>query len=425
MPLFITCLRLGVSLKWIDAKVTWRIAYFSARLHTSIVLTIFLSYFSESLSLFFPPPPQVYTYISALAWATLDDKVLEMPLGPISSLYISVVVILIATRWTDKQNRISFFRTFRISQKYVGMRDENREMHKDGFIDTKTPKDNIVRTLKAVIGRQEIAPAVKEDLNRCINILIKTENLNVVDYSAVKRVNKRGSKSGRIGEEWLGLALEARRYVVVVCHTFLLASRCGLTNNKCAPKTTGRDHRGSYSVAGGRKWFSKRLRSGSETTPGIANQCDKKMMRLFITSLNNISFNALQLRAQARMKSQNGPMFWMGWRLVLEDDLLRKCHVNDYSVFSNFLNEIDAGYEHFQAPYHNSAHGAEVMYATNYYLKESGFLKTCKITEHDLFAAVIAAAAHDFRHPGRTNAFLCKAGLEASIFDEEGPDYIE
>ena len=148
-------------------------------------------------------------------------------------------------------------------------------------------------------------------------------------------------------------------------------------------------------------------------------------MRLFITSLNSISFNALQLRAQARLKSQNGPMFWMGWRLALEDDLLRRCHVNDYSIFSNFLNELDAGYEHFQAPYHNSAHGAEVMYATNYYLKESGFLDTCKITEHDLFAAMIAAAAHDFRHPGRTNAFLSKAGLEASIFDQEGPDYIE
>ena len=158
---------------------------------------------------------------------------------------------------------------------------------------------------------------------------------------------------------------------------------------------------------------------------GITNQCDKKMMKLFITSLNKVDFNALQLRAQARSKSKNGPMFWMGWRLVLEYSLLSRCGVSDYSVFSNFLNELDAGYEHFEAPYHNSAHGAEVMYATNYFLKESGFLKTCKITEYDLFAAIIAAAVHDFRHPGRTNAFLSKAGLETSIFDDEGPDYIE
>ena len=129
-----------------------------------------------------------------------------------------MIILIIATWWTDKNSRLTFFQTFKLTQKYVGIRDETRDMNRDGFVDTKTPKDNIVRTLKTMMGRQELAPAVKEDLNRCINILIKTENLNVVDYSAVKRVNKRGSKSAHIGEEWIGLALEARRFVHSAAH---------------------------------------------------------------------------------------------------------------------------------------------------------------------------------------------------------------
>ena len=68
------------------------------------------------------------------------------------------------------------------------------------------------------------------------------------------------------------------------------------------------------------------------------------------------------------------------------------------------LVELDVGYREAN-PYHNSTHAADVAY-TLHMLLERGARERLRLSNMQLIGCVIAAAAHDFRHPGTTNQYL-------------------
>ncbi|OQS05076.1 cAMP-specific 3',5'-cyclic phosphodiesterase [Thraustotheca clavata] len=80
----------------------------------------------------------------------------------------------------------------------------------------------------------------------------------------------------------------------------------------------------------------------------------------------------------------------------------------DPIALKNFLLSIDEGY--LRNPYHNAFHAADVINSVNYLISSlnNGYIRNL-LTEHEFFAALIAAAVHDFRHPGRSNNFIIKA----------------
>lgn len=55
-------------------------------------------------------------------------------------------------------------------------------------------------------------------------------------------------------------------------------------------------------------------------------------------------------------------------------------------------------------PYHNSFHAADVLHAINYFTQFDRI--SALITPMELMAMYVAAAIHDFDHPGVNNNFL-------------------
>jgi len=79
---------------------------------------------------------------------------------------------------------------------------------------------------------------------------------------------------------------------------------------------------------------------------------------------------------------------------------------------ANYLLNIERGYVATN-PFHNAVHAADVMFTTNYFMLAP--LLRDMTGSLDKFAAVIAAAAHDFAHPGLSNPFLIATRAETAI----------
>ena len=73
------------------------------------------------------------------------------------------------------------------------------------------------------------------------------------------------------------------------------------------------------------------------------------------------------------------------------------------SSLIQFAVEIENGYN-IGNPYHNRIHAADVVQCFHYFLTHRQFRDS--LTPLDRFVGLVAAAIHDYRHPGRNNAFL-------------------
>jgi len=79
-----------------------------------------------------------------------------------------------------------------------------------------------------------------------------------------------------------------------------------------------------------------------------------------------------------------------------------------------YLCELEAGYKDpKEVPFHNFTHAADVTHGTTYFLLQP------KVRVHfshlDLYCLILAAAMHDFEHPGVSNAYLVNARHEYAI----------
>lgn len=79
----------------------------------------------------------------------------------------------------------------------------------------------------------------------------------------------------------------------------------------------------------------------------------------------------------------------------------------DRVVLRNFLYVLDDGY--LDNPYHNSTHAADVVNSVNFLITTlaDGQIRDT-LTNFEFYAALVAAAIHDFRHPGKSNNYLIK-----------------
>ena len=75
------------------------------------------------------------------------------------------------------------------------------------------------------------------------------------------------------------------------------------------------------------------------------------------------------------------------------------------STYHTLAARIDAGYRR-DVPYHNVIHAADVTQNLYTLLNVTALIRS--LTPVELAAAVLAAACHDFGHPGRNNGYLSK-----------------
>lgn len=99
-------------------------------------------------------------------------------------------------------------------------------------------------------------------------------------------------------------------------------------------------------------------------------------------------------------------LFYTLYALLLRYGLFSTFGLDEVKVV-NFLSQIEAGYQ--PNPYHNSTHAADVLHITHYIIKKGGLQETSILKNESLFAALIAAAIHDYDHPGINNNFHIKS----------------
>lgn len=104
--------------------------------------------------------------------------------------------------------------------------------------------------------------------------------------------------------------------------------------------------------------------------------------------------------------TKNHPLQFMGMKLFAHFSIpyILKC---DEKILQQWLIVLETNY-HKDNSYHNSTHAADVMQATAHFLEKDKI--KCLMDPLDEAICLIAAAAHDADHPGRSNAFLVNSG---------------
>ncbi|XP_055921797.1 high affinity cAMP-specific and IBMX-insensitive 3',5'-cyclic phosphodiesterase 8 isoform X3 [Eupeodes corollae] len=110
--------------------------------------------------------------------------------------------------------------------------------------------------------------------------------------------------------------------------------------------------------------------------------------------------------------TEHRPLLYLGMEMFRRFDVFATFNVEE-NVFKTWLAVIEAHY-HSQNTYHNSTHAADVMQATGAFMTQLA-AKEMVMDRMDEATALIASAAHDIDHPGRSSAFLCNSNSPLAI----------
>lgn len=109
--------------------------------------------------------------------------------------------------------------------------------------------------------------------------------------------------------------------------------------------------------------------------------------------------------------SRRRPLQHLGMNLFNHFDVCGSLNC-DEKTLSNWLTVIEANY-HIENSYHNSSHAADVMQATAGFLEKERMKSIMEPL--DEATSLIAAAAHDLDHPGKSSAFLSNSNNPLAI----------
>lgn len=113
------------------------------------------------------------------------------------------------------------------------------------------------------------------------------------------------------------------------------------------------------------------------------------------------------------------PLKWVLMDLLSRYNLLERFRISPH-VLVAFAERLEAGYEIFKNPYHNSKHAADVTQTIHFLISHTGMLHW--LTELEIFAMIIAAAGHDFEHTGTTNDFHINTKSDlALLYNDKSP----
>jgi hypothetical protein len=112
------------------------------------------------------------------------------------------------------------------------------------------------------------------------------------------------------------------------------------------------------------------------------------------------------------------PLAAVTLRALQSTGLLRRCRVHEHRLAA-FLMEIEEGY-YSERPYHNRAHAADVAQTGHVLLQ--ALLKHIDVPPHTQLAFYVAAAVHDYQHPGTSNDFQVRSGSPlALLYNDRSP----
>ena len=133
---------------------------------------------------------------------------------------------------------------------------------------------------------------------------------------------------------------------------------------------------------------------------------DNESISPLLPTIEEWDFNVFRLQDV----SGGRPLTCMVMHLVRVHALDEKLSLNVVNLM-RFMGELERGYR--DVPFHNKIHAADVTHGTAFLLMQDQLREL--ITPLDLYTMILAAAMHDYRHPGLTNAFLVETMDECAI----------
>eukprot|EP00002_Diphylleia_rotans_P002871 TRINITY_DN1186_c0_g1_i3.p1 TRINITY_DN1186_c0_g1~~TRINITY_DN1186_c0_g1_i3.p1 ORF type:complete len:884 (+),score=163.24 TRINITY_DN1186_c0_g1_i3:258-2909(+) len=110
------------------------------------------------------------------------------------------------------------------------------------------------------------------------------------------------------------------------------------------------------------------------------------------------------------------PLYFVVMYLFKKYDFYSRFKLDEFKL-QNFITAVEKGYN-TKVPYHNNIHAADVVLSLHH-LFSVGKLSKC-ISELDLLAGILAAAVHDYGHPGFNNAFQINSmSKKALIYNDK------
>jgi len=139
-----------------------------------------------------------------------------------------------------------------------------------------------------------------------------------------------------------------------------------------------------------------------EALDGMSDQRHWAVMRCF-EKIDKWDYDVFALSEA----TDNGALFHTAFCLLHKYDLMSHFDL-PVDKTKRFLSAAQAGYR--PNPYHNSTHAADVLHVTHFVMGPGGLSKMLRVTREDMLAAVLAAAVHDYDHPGFNNNFHTRTG---------------
>ena len=132
-------------------------------------------------------------------------------------------------------------------------------------------------------------------------------------------------------------------------------------------------------------------------------------MHAMLASLNDWNFDLFGFHALAGQRTLSCICAYLFDELgIFEQFSVRR------ETFAAFITAIEDGYHtDAEVPYHNNIHAADVALNT-YFLLQAPALQA-SFSPLDCFAAVVAAAVHDYAHPGTNNAYQIAVSSEWAV----------
>ena len=180
-------------------------------------------------------------------------------------------------------------------------------------------------------------------------------------------------------------------------------------------------------MSGEKKYVAARGRRRSSISDGLSIASIESLLMDFeieegselaeeVTHFDNVTspeFNILSVcdKVGGDSNTNSRALEIVGYSILIHYSLIDKLRL-DPIVLKNYLKAVGTAYN--EVPYHNAAHGADVMQTMAANLKASPkFLEA--LSDESLFAALIGACVHDVGHPGENNLFLDKTEHELAL----------
>jgi len=156
---------------------------------------------------------------------------------------------------------------------------------------------------------------------------------------------------------------------------------------------------------------------GSSSKPAVMqdkeNMMDTSAILLQLGRIDSWDYNCFNLEKA----SKGCPLFFTCYDLLHRYGLVTHYKMDD-AILCNFLSALESGYH--PNNYHNNIHAADVLQITHYIMEHGGLKPTIFMQSNEIMASILAAAIHDYDHPGLNNNFHIKTrSYLATLYNDQ------